>query len=141
MSAIRHQSLLCQPCGSPVDKEKAQSTPGKLSARILFRHNPVFCVIQQYKFQRGYAGEGQVSEQFLQVWQRVKPCTFLIEDAVCNTLPLLTHPINAKGYFRDTASIVEVKKKYSIYYIFLLKACKLLLSTGCTRRQDLASPK
>lgn len=66
MSAIRHQSLVCQGCGSPVDKEEAQSTLGRLSARILFKHNPVFYVIQQ--IQSSHAGKGQVSEQFLQAW-------------------------------------------------------------------------
>lgn len=140
MSAIRHQSLVCQGCGSPVDKEEAQSTLGKLSARILFRHNPVFYVIQQISegLCRKRSGlwtisAGLVESKALHSSHR--------GYSVQHSLPLLTPPINAKGRFRDTASIVEVKKKYSIYYIFLLKACKLLLSIGRTRRQDLASLK
>lgn len=140
MSAIRHQSLVCQGCGSPVDKEEAQSTLGRLSARILFRHNPVFYVIQQIseRLCRKRSGLRTISAGLVEskaLHPSHRGCS------VQRSLPLLTPPTNAKGRFRGTDSIIEVKKNTPSIINLLLKACKLLLSIGCTRRQDLASLK
>lgn len=118
MSAIRHQSLVCQGCGSPVDKEEAQNTLGKLSARILFRHNPVFYVIQQISEGpcRKRSGLWTISAGLVE--SKALHSSYR-GYSVQHSLPLLTPPINAKGRFRDTASIVEVKKKIlHLLYIF-----------------------
>lgn len=109
MSAIRHQSLVCQGCGSPVDKEEAQSTLGRLSARILFRHNPVFYVTQQIseRLCRKRSGLRTISAVLVEskaLHPSHRGCS------VQHSLPLLTRPTNAKGRFRGTDSIVEVKK-------------------------------
>lgn len=118
MSAIRHQSLVCQGCGSPVDKEEAQSTLGKLSVRTLFRHNPVFCVIRQISegLCRKRSGLRTISAGLVES-EALHPSHR--RCSVQHPLPLLTPPINAKGHFRDTACIVEVKKNTpSIIYFY-----------------------
>lgn len=117
MSAIRHQSLVCQGCGSPVDKEETQSTLGRLSVRILFRHNRVFCVIQQISegLCRKRSGLRTISAGLVEseaLHPSHRGCS------VQHPLPLLTSPIKGKGHFRDTASIVEVKKILHLLYIF-----------------------